>query len=120
MSEFDSEVHECPICKEKFLDIEGKYYMCPDCEKDFADFDAIEKTCKTIGVQTSDFQLNQFYEVFFKTREEMEAALEYYVRNVMEKKTVEERCIDFCRQDPHWYYDWVVKEIKKRRSENDG
>ena len=117
MIEFDSEFHECPVCKERFLDLEGKYYMCPDCEKDYTDFDALHYTVNNVCNQSVEFELNQLYEVFFPTKDEMEAALDYYVRNVMTKEQVAERCIAFCRQDPSWYYDWVVTEIKKRRNE---
>lgn len=119
MIKFDSEVHECPVCKDKFLDIEGKYYMCPDCEQEYADFDALQYSTNEICRHETEFKLNQLYEVFFPTKEEMEAALDYYIRVKMSHKDVVEKCVEFCRQDPIWYYDFVVKEIKKRRNENE-
>ena len=116
MTEFDYPVKECPICKERFVDLDGKYFICPECENEYADFDSLNYVAKRMCKQPIEFELNQLYEVFFPTREEMEAALDYVIRYRMGVDEVAEKCVAFCRQDPHWYHDWVVAEIKKRRN----
>jgi hypothetical protein len=108
------ESRECLICKKEFIATNQSRWICADCETEYGDFDAILSACKEDNNEPSDFKLNDMYSFFFPTREELESALDYYIKEKMPVKEVSEKCIEFCRNDPFWFSDWVVPKVHKR------
>ena len=106
---------ECLICGKEFVTTDRFAWICHDCETEYVDFESIRSACKEVNNEPMDFKLNNMYASFFKTKEEMEDALDYYIRQKMSEDKITEGCIDFCRSDPFWFESWVVPKVKEKR-----
>ena len=103
-----TEAEVCVVCGKPYLWGETESSICPNCMMSHCNIDFCYDAGKTYN---EDVELNGFLASMF-SKEEIEEILLRELKKANETMPI--NCISFIQQDPSWFSDRVIEEVKSK------